>query len=425
MTSPQETTIPAIIREIAAHPVYADALQAGVDVERIVIERFDTIKTFTLATAVNFAASHIKEAIRSASDTILKGLVVGQYDRYGWKMPRKYALIQSDCDHKTLTVTEATRIEPPASVEIRAQKDPKYSNYRVTNRISVTPLPRDEVVTRLLQVSTPAPKLDFNAIERYQMIVVTGTIRWISASSRFDDGARVGSNPVWLSTEDSAPERFVPVIDIALDRNNARVSVTASLGRQAYGRPIYDVPDIDEICKTAATLSTDPTEQSVFVRTGLAGRNVVVVGEVAYKRSADSGDYVTLNVYAMYQFDPNLQKPARLDMADAATVAPPATVQTSSQAPVQAPTPAPAQAPAAATAYPLAGMTTGAAPSLSRAEIETAIRKTATVLDVPVSSLTTDQVRVLHKIPTDVEDSVLASVLRVVQSMAVSMTGDA
>jgi hypothetical protein len=324
-----------VIRELQQHPIYIQAQQAKVDVEDLVRVHWNDLEGYTLRTAVTYAIGHLTEEINSAHDAALKGLVVGQRDVYGTRIPLTYPLIQSDGQHKRLVASESTQIEvPSAVVEVKGSFKPEFKNYQITSRISVSPQSVEETIKKLLSVAKTIPAIDFARLEKYGVLVVTGTIRGVYPAARFQDGTKVGSHPVWLATEDTAPQRCVPVIDLSLDREGGSLGVTVSLTRQKYGCPPYEVADLEMICQRAASMNSDPQTQATLVKNGLAGRRIVAVGEIGYLKSRDQGDLVILNAYAVYEYDPRMVGDARLPTE--APAAPP-------QPPVQTPPPAPAQ----------------------------------------------------------------------------------
>ena len=429
MSTKQLATMADVIRELQSLPVYIQAQQTKVDVEDLVRRRWAELEGYTLHTAVSYATGYLTDAINSAMDAPLRGIVVGQRDVYGKGIPLTYPLIQSDGAHKRLAAGfSGPRIDLPAAlIDVKGQYKSEYKNYALTSLISVTPLTPEETVKKLLQIAVPVTGIDFARLEKYGVLIVTGTIRGVFPAARFQDGVKAGSLPVLLPTEDTAPQRMVPVLDLSLDREGGTLGVTVSLTRQKYAHPVYEVTDLEMICSRAAQAATDPSTQATLVKNGLAGRRVVAVGEIGYLKSRDQGDLVILNAYAIYEYDPRMVGDGRLPNVAPTPAPAPAPAP---YVPPPAPAPAPAEAPA-----PLPDGWIGPPPgsarrpdpvgcSVSNAQIEAAIREIAAGNGVAPDALTLEAIRAAGRLPAGVPDANISSVLRYLQSLAAAARGE-
>lgn len=291
-----------ILNELKNDPIYIEAVSNGVDVEKVVLEHIDKWKRFTLKTAIAFAKSELTKKIQSKNDTALTGITVGQYDKYDMKLPVTFPLLSSDGNHTRLVSFDSNKIPEPSRVELKVRLNGNYNNYMITDIIKIEPIgDRNKIIEKLMRVAVNVGDLDFSKLQRNDVKVVRGVINWVNPASKWKDHVRDGSFDVFLSTEDTE-KRFVPVIDVTLQKNGNN-SVVVQLVRQRFGKPVYEITDLNELCQAAVAETQDPIEQAKIVKAGLSGRNVVAIGEVSSLKEGEKGNYINLTCYAIFEYD--------------------------------------------------------------------------------------------------------------------------
>jgi hypothetical protein len=294
-----------ILNEIKNDPIYVESIGNGIDVEKTILEHMDKWKKYkSLNTVVTFAKSELTKKIQSKNDVAISGVSVGQSDVFGQSIPVTFPLLLPDGKHVGLVHYDVNKIPEPSRVELKVRHNPKYNNYHITEIVKLDPLDKKSIIARLLRVAKGPDEISLEHLQKRQVLVVRGVINWVNPSKRFDKVETGENSEVYLPTEDSQ-QRFVPVLNINLNKGGGNNTVVFQFARQRYGKPIYDIADIDAICHNAVTDTPDPVEQAKIVKAGLTGRTVVGVGEVSGMKIGDKGNFINLKTFAIYEYGPS------------------------------------------------------------------------------------------------------------------------
>lgn len=294
-----------ILNEIKNDPIYVESIQNGIDVEKTILEHMDKWRKYkSLNTVVTFAKSELTKKIQSKNDVAISGVSVGQSDVFGQSIPVTFPLLLQDGKHVGLVHYDVNKIPEPSRVELKVRHNSKYNNYQITDILKLEPLDKKSIIARLLRVAKGPEEISLEYLQKRQVLVVRGIINWVNPSKRFDKVETGENSEVYLPTEDSQ-QRFLPVLNINLNKGSGNNTVVFQFGRQRYGKPIYDIADIDAICHNAVTETPDPVEQAKIVKSGLTGRTVVGVGEVSGMKVGDKGNFINLKTFAIYEYGPS------------------------------------------------------------------------------------------------------------------------
>jgi len=273
--------------------VVQEAADAGVDVNGVIESTIAEREDYGRRTVERFALSALNRQIEAAASDTVKGILCGSRDRHGKNWPRRHALIKSDGEHLeastwdgTLPTPDGTEVDIPsgAAVEIGLEHDSQYDSYEAKQLHSVTELDRDDLSSRLSKVAkTPG---DLSRSDEYEIVAVTGEIRYVNPQTVFEDGEPQGEGDVMMNDERGQPK---PHFELVL-AEESDTRVRAHVERQRYSTPFFDIEDFDMLIRDAFSDFDTPDQQAGLLNDALRDRRVTVIGNVnSFDQNRSSG----------------------------------------------------------------------------------------------------------------------------------------
>jgi len=281
--------------------------ECEIDAEAIIGKAKPSINKYGIATGVAYAVARLKEAVLEASSEEVKGLLVGQRDRFGTNSPARIPLLSSTGSHMELINWSEhvkhgdAKIDMPypsvATVKVINEGDYKgIPSIRLVAMESYEKLSVPDTILRLNKVAKSVGEID--AGDELRVVVVKGRINFIAPATRWKDKEKDGNWQIYMPNQKDTPVSH-PVMQISLEAE-AGNQVRAVFDRQKNSAPSIVVEDFVELCMDAVTQSTDPTEQAKFVGEIMKGRDVVIVGFMTKYNQQATVNYIDIGAYAMY-----------------------------------------------------------------------------------------------------------------------------
>lgn len=286
--------------------------EQSIDVRKVIEERLERLKRkYSEKTLVSLARAALLRELKKASAVTAKGLLVGCYDVTGFRFPIRFILARKSEEHIAFsnfgTHVGEKEITVPSVAEVHLERDDR-GRYRLVDG-QFKPVKKEKLVEKLIEVAIPAWELDkhYDEQDEGRAVVVVGRIDRVVPRTRFEDREPVGQWPVLTKDEREDEENYYPTMEIVMKMDGGIVRCRIILEKQRYGRPIYHVEDLEELCKEALE-SNDPLEQAQFLSDALSGRWVVVAGVLQrYQRSrTGSGediDFVDISAGGIYEIE--------------------------------------------------------------------------------------------------------------------------
>lgn len=286
------------IKESADSDLLVNAEAEGIDVDTIIENQIAENEKYGTSTISRFAETAIRRELEAANAETVEGIILGSRDRHGRNWPRRHSIIRSDGEHMevstwdgSLPAGDGTEREIPSGniVSMDVDYDEEYDSYEGRRLNSVRDLDVDGLVDNLSKVAmSPA---DLTAGDEYETRVVSGSIQYINAQTVFTDGEPDGDGQIMMEDDRG---QLRPHFEVVLE-TEGEARFRAHVERQSYGRPYFEVPDLEALCVDAYERYEEPDRQAQFVSDGLRGVDVILVGNVSgYNRDRDGdGNPVT------------------------------------------------------------------------------------------------------------------------------------
>lgn len=291
--------------------------ESEVDAEAIIKKAKPSMDKYGIVTGIAYAAARLKEAVLEANSEIVKGLLVGQRDRFSTNSPVRIPLLSSKGDHieminwGTSVKYGDAKIEIPipsvATVKVTYEKEYKGApSIRLVTMENYEELSIPDTITRLNKVAKSVGEIDGG--DELRVVVVKGKIKYITPSTKWKGGKskeKDGSWQIYMPNQRDDPVSH-PVMQVTLEPENG-IQVRAAFDRQHNVVPTIVVEDFVNLCADAVTQSTDPMGQAKFLEGIVQGRDVIIVGFVTKYNPQDNVTYIEIGAHAMYDGNPSTQ----------------------------------------------------------------------------------------------------------------------
>jgi hypothetical protein len=285
-----------------------------IDAESIIIKAKPGIDKYGIATGVAFAVARLREAVLEANSEEVKGLLVGQRDRFGTNSPVRIPLLSSKGLHMEMINwgTSAkygdSKIELPfpsiATVNILSEGDYKgVPNNRLISVTSYEDISVADATSRLSKIAKSVGEL--SGSDELSVVVVKGKISFIAPATKWKNKEKDGSWQIYMPNQRDTPVSH-PVMQISLESQNGNM-VRAVFDRQKNTVPTICVEDFSDLCIDAVASNSDPNEQAKFIGGIMKDREVIIVGFVTKFNSQVNVNYIDIGAYALFDFDASAQ----------------------------------------------------------------------------------------------------------------------
>jgi hypothetical protein len=307
--------------------VAKQAEAAGIDIRAFVIGTKSSVDKYGVSTGVAYANARLKEAVIEANSETIKGLIVGQRDRYGTNAPMRIPVLTSTGDNSEVILWGHTvksgdsKIELPipsvATMRVITEGDYKgVPNVRLVSIEKYDNLSIPDTVARLTKIAKSPGEL--GGEDELSVVVVKGRIAFITPCTKWKGKEKDGNWPVYLPNQRDNPAHH-PVMQVIFETQSGNIA-RAAFDRNRNAVPTVAVEDLEEICQDALGQSTEPVEQARFVSNIFHGREVIIVGFMTKYSSQADVNYIDIGAYAI--FDAAIGKQATLAPAKSAAKKP-------------------------------------------------------------------------------------------------------
>ena len=292
--------------------------ESEIDAEAIIGKSKPSIDKYGVATGIAYAVARLKEAVLEANSETVKGLLIGQRDRFGTNSPVRIPLLSSKGDHMEL-VNWGTSVKHgdskidvpfPSVATVKVINEGEYKgvpSIRLVAMESYETISVSDLVLRLNKVAKSVGEIDGG--DELSVVVVKGRIQFIAPTTRWKDREKDGSWQIYMPNQKDNPVSH-PVMQITLESENGN-QVRVVFDRQRNAAPTILVEDFVELCMDAVAQSPDPVEQAKFIGGIMKGRDVIVVGFMTKYNPQANVNYIELGGCAMYDGSASAQ--ANLD----------------------------------------------------------------------------------------------------------------
>lgn len=266
------------------------ASNLGINVTDVITQIYEKNGNWEIDYTIPKVKNYLEKALEQKSAKPVIGILIGFSDVKGKNIPVSAALV-TPTGNKELRIGWSTSIKKldgssmslasPAMIEgMVIEKENDYGKQLwisdVTNQVKLEP---NELLDNLIEMKSIRDPIDVIEKGKKDQVVVTKfKIRRIMNPSK-KEGEERTSMPIWQKDDTKTKEKFAPVFTINGVTDDG-ISVTAYIGAPHLQRKYLDIPQIDELCKSAADETAEPEEQAAYLEGMLRNREVVVIGRI-------------------------------------------------------------------------------------------------------------------------------------------------
>lgn len=299
---------------------WSDAITAKIteDELKVILENnYNDYSDVALSRTIGRIRKQIKNKIRIASSTRVRGCLVGSRDKSGKNSPIRYMLLKPDKKHMEVSnfgrktihkADEEYQIPVPSLATVMVEYDPEYRTY---NLRGIEEFKRESIDQDQLQDILNSAHIESKEITKDMgwskeksatPIVIFGDIvnikPEVTGFIENEDGSKkvAGFHPVWIKAEEGD---YQPCFNFALRlKDSSGKYIRCHIEHQRYGVPTLLFEDLNDICKRAVSkYPTDPAKQAENLYEWLGDAKVYVAGVVTqYKETFDSSGKPVTNV---------------------------------------------------------------------------------------------------------------------------------
>jgi len=281
--------------------------ESEIDAAEIIGKSKPSIDKYGLNTGIAFAVARLKEAVLEANSELVKGILVGERDRFGTNSPVRIPLLSSKGDHMEV-INWGTSVKYgdskialpfPSVAAVKVVNEGEYKgvpNIRIVALESYEDLSVPDVINKLNKVAKSVAEVDGG--DELGVVVVKGRIKYISPATKWKDKEKDGSWQIYMPNQRDTPVSH-PVMQITLEDEGGN-QVRATFDRQRNAAPTIVVEDFVDLCVDAVAQSKDPMEQAKFLGGIVKGREVIIVGFMTKYSPQVNINYIDVGAYAMF-----------------------------------------------------------------------------------------------------------------------------
>jgi len=293
---------------MTSNPEFASKVEeSGIDADSIIKKTKPSVDKYGVSTGVAYAIARLKEAILEANSDSVKGMIVGERDRFGTNSPVRVPLLSSKGDHievvnwgTTVKYGDSKIALPfPSVATLKVVSEGEYKGipqHKLVAVESYEELGVADTISRLNKIAKKVGEIDGG--DELQVIVVKGKISFIAPATKWKDKEKDGSWQIYMPNQRDSPLMH-PVVQITLESDNGN-QVRAVFDRQRNVVPTIMVEDFVELCADAVVRESDPTEQAKFLGGIMKGRDVIIVGFMTKFNPQAQVNYIEIGGYAMF-----------------------------------------------------------------------------------------------------------------------------
>jgi len=288
---------------------YKERKAAGVDVEALLkaaseSDRYNKYKSPATRLSILMSAIIPLREPPKGEDFDEELLVLAGSDRYGQKFPVKFIAMRKNKKFCFINEFDANKFPGPCKCRVVGKSVESAYGMDVTpidgGISAIEPKTFEEVqkVIQKVQLTTN----DWDKLEnlrdgnKNEIAVFRGRIKSVwpiavfgAKSEQTGKASKVGELDA-LSPNERSPASLNPTMQIKLDYNGG-FEVAANLEQQHHGAPIYQIEDFEALCVDAMELPKE--EQMEFIRSGIVGRDVLLVMNVWGNKETGEKRYIT------------------------------------------------------------------------------------------------------------------------------------
>jgi len=295
--------------------VIKKAKLADVDVRAVLEKAKPGIDKYGRKAGISIGVSKVKEAILEATSDIVKGIIVGERDRWGSNTPIRIPVLSSSGKHievinwgnEVKYGDKRIHMPFPAKVELKVMDDGDYNgqkNLRVVSIESYEPLSIGDTINKLNRIAITPSEIGFG--NENSVVVVRGKIGYIGPAARWTaERTKAGDWPVYLDNALDNPKKHI-VMQITL-REEGENRVRATFDRQRNAVPTVAVEDLEMRCQDAVAESTSPRDQAKAVGEAMRDREVIIVGYLTKIRRSEDFTYIDIGASAIFDAESTVQ----------------------------------------------------------------------------------------------------------------------
>ncbi len=297
---------------------WSAAIEAKIteDELKVILENnYNDYKDVALSRTLGHVRKQIKNKIKIANSTKVKGCLIGSRDKVGKNSPIRYLLLRPDKKHIEVSnfgkttifkADEEFEIPCPSITTVMVEYDPEYRTYNLQGIDEVkeaTPT-IDKLVEILkksmIEIKELKKDMCWSKEKSATPFVIYGEIAGIKpeVTGFIDqpDGSKkvAGHYNVYVTNESKKQQ---PCFSFGIKSSGGKY-IRCHIERQNFGEPSLIFDDLDNICKRAVSKHPDdPSKQTDNLKEWLEGTKVFVAGVMTqYKESFNSDGKAVTNI---------------------------------------------------------------------------------------------------------------------------------
>lgn len=292
-----ELSIAQFAQEIEAYDpdVVKQCRNNDVDIEGILTKQKALCDPLGLRAGISIGRAALQREILNLTAEYKTGVLVGSTDRYDSKAPIRITMLLPDGTGMTLSTFDSRakiglqKVDMiyPSLAKVMVDYDEKWQNWNVREFMSMDPVDKTELLEALGEVALLPGEVGIQ--HEKSIVVVKGVISDVVTTPILvyeeEEGRYSRAGEFEVIEEPTGPDSAPPMVCLGLrleperDVYDAINYVTVQVGKQRYGQPYVDVPDLYTICKDAVKfLPDDPGEQRRLVADAVRGLVVYAIG---------------------------------------------------------------------------------------------------------------------------------------------------
>jgi len=312
-----------LLKEIRTSPEAQKAAILGIDVEKVIAEaqESDRWKKYSSpATRRSIIMSKLIPAKAAATgdpfDETL--LVLGGSDRFQSNFPVSFIAMRKNKTFCMLTSFDGDAFKCPCKARVVGVSNQTEYGFRVeegANYSEVVELTFDEtqkILHKAALQTRDVQKLDaLKETSKNEIAIIRGVIStvngrdvWGPKSKETGKSQKVGILPV-LSPDERTPAIMRPTMGIKIDGAGSGFEITGFFDQQHHGAPVIQIEDFSAICEDAMG-EPKKEDQISYVRSGIAGRNIIIGMNVFKNQEYREKRYIEGTIHFIMEVNPTI-----------------------------------------------------------------------------------------------------------------------
>lgn len=285
----------ALFEKVSEKKIWNDVKEAGGNPNEVFAQyapfAFDVYANDQNDVRSKFIIRRLEDALQVLNNKDNTGLIIGTYDsvpndgNFNNKKPESAVLLKGNGKLLKMSIFDHNLYTKPGVYNLNLTYNEDRDSYIANSVLEYKPITKNPIPALLKNAKTVGYDWEELDPSTYPIVMLKGKVSYVQAYPRFDGGAKVGDEPVYMPNHRMNPV-MIPVFQVILDKEGTDKRVTVSFAPTNNGIP-YIGDEQFKLVKAFDAMGMQESKRVEEVSRIFKGNEYVIVGTLTKIGSFD------------------------------------------------------------------------------------------------------------------------------------------